>query len=364
MIRAAALVAAAGLTAAVDASAAATWRVGGRLDVDAALSGRDTQGEARSGEVNLRRARLGLRWRNNNLRGVLLVDAADGRVEVLDAWLRVRTSDVAGFRTAVQMGRRREPLGLDALTGSDGLLLQERAMTMALSPGYSNGLTASAWNRYWTLSLGAFDSSDGERAITARGVRRLDMGDAVDDGMLHLGIAASLRWPNDDRLRFRIPAETAFEGAPRLRSDRLEDVGRYAIVGTELLWLRGPLTMQGEWLRSKTLDGPAAAIADSGYLQASWTFGARPRGYSNGTATRRRLEPESGGAWEIGLRASRARLGADPAQRSEADSLGFALNWTPRPGVRVMSQWLHSTFVEGDQRNSGPAAQVRVQWTY
>ena len=346
--------------------------VSGRVDVDVAAAGRDVESDPLAGEAELRRARLGLRWRDDRLQGLLLVDGADGEAEVLDAWLRLRLDDVGPLNARVQFGRQREAVGLDELTSSDRLLLQERAMAMALAPGYSNGLSATAWNRDWTLTVGAFDerwfdSGEGEQSLTARGLRRW----RFDDALLHVGLSASLRRPSDERLRFRVPAETAFDGAPRLRSPTFEGIGRYATFGAEALWLDGPLAIQGEWLRSEANDGPTGAVAESGYLQAAWAFGARPRGYSNSGGTVRRLEAAGdGGVWEIGVRASRAELGdvvdqtTASIERFRADSLGLAVNWTPRPDLRLMSQWLHSDFENGAQRTSGPSAQVRVQWAF
>lgn len=346
------------------------WSIGGRLDVDAALADDDPAG--RRDAATLRRARALLGWRGDRMRGVLLVDGADGDASVLDAWLRVRLRDAGGMRTAVRFGRLREPSGLDQLTGSDRLLFQERALASALAPGYNAGVVVSAWDRRRTLSLGLFDGAlddgllddGGDRALTARGVWRGWRPRPGRDELLHLGVSASLRAPQDDALRYRVRPESRLYRDPLLRTRSVRGVDRYASAGLEAAWRRGPLSVQGELLQARVPTAGGDARLSGGYLQAAWVLSGESRPYATSTATFGRLRPARGGAWEVGVRASRLDLD-DPAVRGgRGESLGVAVNWTANRHARVMAQWLHSDFRHAGIRERDGLAQLRLQLTF
>jgi len=156
------------------------------------------------------------------------------------------------------------------------------------------------------------------------------------------------------------------------------DVGQ-SMYGLETALARGPLKLQGGWVRSKydavnplTLSETVKGDVDVYYIQAMWNITGEKwsemyrGGVFRGVTPNNNFRLGSGwGAWQLGLRwsafdsslnatgaASRIQSGtgatgppAVPAKmNSRVNSYGIGVNWILNPMSRVMFEWTRTDF--------------------
>ena len=149
-----------------------------------------------------------------------------------------------------------------------------------------------------------------------------------DGNVLHLGLSRVDHDTDADTLRVR-----ARPGADM--SNRLVDTGtftdadRVATTGFEALWLRGPVKLQGEYMRSRvTRLGSAGDFAGSGgYISGVWNLSGETWDYKGGTpSTPKAAEPGSG-MWQLGLRYDTLDLDDGAIAGGSLDTLTAGVNW-------------------------------------
>ena len=170
------------------------FRVGGRIQMDAATYGED--GLRHNDGTELRRVRLfaqGTLWQYWNYR--LQYDFTGSGINGLqDAYI-----DYAGLNpVSIRFGHFKEPFGLQNMTSSKYVLFTERALMSAFSPGRNIGIQLGTHGDNWTLNAGLFGQGrDGALAdddeglgFSSRGTFAPKIGNAT---RLHIGAALSYR---------------------------------------------------------------------------------------------------------------------------------------------------------------------------
>jgi len=260
----------------------------------------------------------------------------------------------------VEFGQFTPPVGLQLLTSSwDIPLMEPAAPLQAIAPPSQPGVQASNtfMDKRGTWTFGAYRGiGAGDYGSDSKGVGNL-MGRAtwlaVNDiaadrpsanRYLHLGLSANLLHGSNGQIRYRSRPESYL--APYVIDTGTLDVSNGQTLGGELLWVDGPLTVQGEILASRVDAGPSGTLDfGGGYALASWYLTGESRPYNRDTGLPGRLiplrnfgfGPDAGwGAFEVAGRLSYTNLSDGAVQGGRLTMLMTSLNWTLRPELKCM----------------------------
>jgi len=297
----------------------------------------------------------------------------------MDLYLRLRDPRDTLSLTA---GHFKEPFGLEQLTSSADTTFLERALPDAFTPGRSVGaMVHGEWlDRRATWSLGLFRSLNGETcfpdgrggeasAVTGRATWLAWRSEETND-LVHLGASYSFRSLRDDA-RYRQRPEVQFAGY-------VTDTGRFAadathLLGTEAAWVRGPLSLQGEYLAA-CADRPedTNAFLHGFYVQGSYFLTGESRPYDGKTGVFTGLKPrrpfptKGVGAWEIATRYSFLDLGASglPETARQVQDFTVGLNWYLNPNLRLGWNYVRSWIDGADLSGAADLFVFRVQLAF
>lgn len=353
-------------------------KFGGRIQNDWAFYDADDALQAAVGPLEdgteFRRSRLffqGELWQLVEFRAQY--DFAGGDASFNDVYLGlIDLPGVGGFR----VGHFKEPFSLDDQTSSKYILFMERAtaleaFTLSRNNGVMIGQGAQAANaRGITWRLGAFKDVDefGDGISDDWNVTGRLTGLPIDrvDGrqLLHLGMAASVRSPLDDSVRFRSRPESHL--APRFVDTGPIAADGQTQLGLELAFVRGPLLVQSEWVRTDvdTLAG-ADPTFQGGYLSAGWILKRDYRHpYKDGAFDRLEVKPGDRfrrggwGVWELAIRYSTVDLTDAGIQGGEMEDWTLGINGYLLGNVRTTVNYVHADL---DGVGEADALQMRFQ---
>lgn len=280
-------------------------------------------------------------------------DFEDGIADFKDVYLGAKTP--VG---RVQLGQFKEPISLEFLTSSNDITFMERSVRNTFSPDRNTGFlvtdTCSEENIQWAFGVfrdtDAFGDSqgDGEYNLTGR-VTGTPVHDLGEDGleMVHLGLGASYRSPNDNSVRVRDSREVHL--MPRLADTGAIGSDGVLLVNLEAAWVTGPFSLQGEYTFSDVMTTAAGASDPSftgGYVQAAYTVTGESRSYKRATGAFGTITPESNfgfdegagsGAVELALRYSMLDLTDAGVMGGELTNIALGTNWYLNPNMRVMA---------------------------
>lgn len=308
--------------------------------------------------AQVRRARLyvtgqWLKFLDYKLEG----DLATGDMVLKDAYLRANGLPVLGSVTA---GHFKEPMSLQQLTSATNLTFLERALPDVFAPARNFGVMASnaVLNKRATWAVGGFQNTEKEWAgtpdqgnawsVTGRATWLPYYADAGGE-LVHLGASYSFRRP-EDSIRFRQRPEIHFE--PFFTDTGSLDADHVQLLGAEAAWVKGPFSMQGEYLSSAVdASTPGDLWFDGGYIQAGYFLTGETRPYDKRRGVFERVKPIKNflcnggwGAWEVAGRYSFLDLGSAglPSSAQNLQDLTAGLNWYLNPNVTVMFNYVTS----------------------
>lgn len=339
------------------------FELGGRLMLDAARYDDDAT-DLHSG-AEARRARL-------EMEGVLFHDweyelgyeFADNDPEIKDVWLAYNLDEYS----LVKVGQFKEPFSLEEMTSSKYITFMERALPNAFAPGRRLGVGYFRHGGNWSVDAGFFgeavdDSGSDDDAGTGMGIRATYA--PWDTGLqtLHLGGSLNIRNPgNDEKVRFRARPESHVTDIRLVNTDNLkgEKVDQVTLAGLEAAWVRGPWSLQGEYMQARVdREGAEDPTFSGWYGYASWFITGESRVYKAKQGRFKRVRPLApGGAWELGLRLSHIDLQDGGVAGGEQTNTTFGVNWYANPQVRFMANYIlvdtdPSEAEEGDVANPG-----------
>jgi phosphate-selective porin OprO/OprP len=152
--------------------------------------------------------------------------------------------------------------------------------------------------------------------------------------LLHLAASGSYTFSGSGEIRYRSRPESDL--MPRL-VDTDEISGDAGMFGLEGAWRDGPLTLQGEFLRSRvSRDGDSSVTFRGAYVQVAYMVTGETRRYDTETAVFTGIEPArpferslaSLGALEIAARYSWLDLEDEDVAGGVMRSLNLGLVWT------------------------------------
>ena len=389
----------------------------------APIAGNDRDSATGADGFELRRARLGV---TGTLMGNIDYSAQFnmvGSAPVVDtAFANFKYLPNMNF----QFGRFKQPFSLGQLTSSNDIDFAERSYVDQVIPGKKLGAMVHGEPKPgFTYAASVFqegeseitqEDGDGKRFAGRMTANLAQFGAGIPNTVLHFGVAGvggdyqlrpsmstqtSSSIENVSRAtvvgfrtlnrglgnvyRAQIGGENFLSGTFGSGVPRTGDASEYGVnvdqtlFGLEYALARGPVKLQGEWVRANyDATNPIAVLntssetvkgdVDTYYIQAMWNVtgekwsDAYRSGIFRGIVPANNFKPGSGlGAWQVGFRYSkfdasdiqvtgtRSRLqsgtgATSGAMNSDVDSYGIGVNWILNPMSRLMFEWTRTDF--------------------
>ena len=320
-------------------------KFGGRIMFDYAFWNTNVNGtdESFSGS-EFRRVRLfnsGQVYKNVKYK--IQFDFSGEEVSFKDIYMEITKVPFLGN---IKVGHFKEPFRLEALTSSKYITFMERGLPMAFSAERNVGLMLhnSFIDNKLSIQAGIFqnrlstEEQNGNRNITSR-ISYLPINN--NDQLLHLGIGFSNRKNFDNT--YSVSARPENHMGNRLISAVIGDVEQTNLIGTEMAWIMGPLSFQGEYIMN-TVDADQTYNFTSYYGQISYFLTGEKRKYKNSLAGFDRVSPgknlgnEGMGALELAARYSSMDL--SEANGGILNDITLGLNWYLNPSTRIMFNYV------------------------
>lgn len=375
--------------------------IGGRIHLDAAGFNQDDQNKVDLGNyengVIIRRA-----WLDAKGTAFEVLDykwqfsfETDGKIKARDVYVGINELPILGH---IRAGNFKEPFGLEQLESNNDTTFMERFSGDFFTPERHLGVMAfdCAENENATWAIGAFATSldpkvQGDHlstSMTMRGTWLPWYDEATEGrGLLHAGVAYSYRdaWENEYFGEIR-PAECYLGNKYDAAVTNVDNIN---LVGTELAWVYGPLSVQSEYMMSfvngSGIDGEATDEYNpkTFYVYTSYFLTGEHRPYRRQEGWFGRVKPfenffrvrdangtmQTGkGAWEVGYRWSWLDLNDGPIDKGEWSNHTIGLNWYLSPYMRLMWNYVHSTvdpsFNPGHPDSSVDVLEMRTQFDF
>lgn len=265
----------------------------------------------------------------------------------------------------IQVGQFRPQIGL--FDGGAWILFNQRSMVeQALTIQRTVGVGFEGTRGHVSYSLAVNgDAADSDTPGTdplkysGRFVVR-PMPDAWD--VFHVGVNAVYWELPDTRInRFRVEPIASLEDTPTLLQVQHSDADHRRILGGEALWMHGPWSAQGEYMRAK-VDAPGDPEIDGFYVHGAYILGAERR-YSRQSSTIGRpfLNDPAAGAWEFGLRYD--TIDFTSAGGGSADNVALAIVRYFSNPLRLGGTVTHSSIENGLNGDEDiVSVHLRLQW--
>lgn len=337
------------------------------------------------GGADFRRARLGAKGS--------VTDAMDyfmqmdfgffGRPTFTDLWVDFKETSPLG---TIRVGQWKQPFGLEVVSSFRYTTFMERSsLFQAFTPFRHVGLGfydhSADLNRTWALSylrtgqdqFGGSLSTDGGNGLTGRITELLWYNDCGDE-YLHVGGAYFLNAPPNGRARFRSipelyvgefvvptgePIGTSGQPVPDVANGTpfFVDTGTLTgtslvhTVGTEALWVHGPLSWQTEAMGAFV---DTASVGNGflygAYSQVGWFLTGEHRPYDRKAGAIDRVIPYNSltrcnyglGAWELATRWSYLDLSDGAINGGLMQNATFGVNWYVNPYCKCVFNYVHS----------------------
>jgi phosphate-selective porin OprO/OprP len=265
----------------------------------------------------------------------------------------------------LQAGHFKQPIGLEELTSSKTVTFMERALPTNLDLARRVGVSYTYLGTNWTL-VGSVHGQDSTGANDGRGyVLRGTWAPTLADGsLIHLGASLATEDPDSNTARFRARPEARLTDIRLVDTGTLTGVNDIDRLGLEAAWLRGPWSVQAEYLRATAQRSGASDVSGDGYyVFGSWFPSGHSRVYKNGVFDAPKLA-DGEHAWELGLRYSTLDLddGAVLGGEESNWTAGATLYWNKH--VRFMGNYVHADSERRGNADDPHVVEFRVQFVY
>lgn len=260
-----------------------------------------------------------------------------------DVALKLYSAGLFGRDVGVlRVGQFKTPVGFDAVGASRSTPFLESALPVQVA--YAGRRVGAEWSLqrpHHLASIAYFGGNDLEGAnagqtVAARAawVPRNAAGD-----VLHLGVSASREEPDSESFRMRARPEVGLTDARLVDTGALSGVDAIRRGGIEGLWIRGPLSVQAEYLHTRAARGAGLDDVDAhgGYVFASWVPTGESRAY-NGYAGN--VVPSGTSALELLLRYSHLDLDDGAVRGGRQSDWTVGANWYLGRNFKVQANYV------------------------
>jgi len=315
------------------------WFDNDRIDLNGAGSGNGDDEE-----FELRRAEVIIKGKGTTFDWIVGYDAkADKFLDTNLRWKRGASYLMAG--------QYKQPNSLEELTSTRHNDFIAKAMTtnlfgIARRVGVAYGRDEASWG--WQVS--AFGRELTRNLAHGSGYGgRFYYAPINDTGeFLHLGISAVDYDTDGDVARLRVRPDADLATARLIDTNNLRNADGQATVGLEAAYVRGPLKVQGEYMRSRVdrYDTPFASQpgddfdADSWYVYGLWNITGETWTYKAGTPVTPYPDDPAAGMWQVGLRYDSANLDDGTVLGGEEQNLTLGVNWYWRTNFKFQVNYV------------------------
>jgi len=311
-----------------------------------------------------------------------------GRPTFTDLW--VEQTDVPLFGN-VRIGQWKQPFSLEVVSSFRYTTFMERSLLFqAFTPFRHLGVGfydhSDDLSTTWAASVFAAGQDQFGGSISASGgvgtaerITYLPMWQNEGKEYLHLGAGHYFSAPQDGHVAFRtipelyigqnattvvggtsgqpVPTGPA-NGTPFIAQTGTIVASCYNVLGSELLWVEGPFSLQTEgMLNFVDQAGGPLAVLPGGYLQAGYFLTGEHRPYDRKAGAIDRVIPKTNlafcndcgnpgiGAWEVAARVSYINLNNDLLTQyrgGEATDMTLGVNWFWNPYTKIVFNYIHS----------------------
>jgi phosphate-selective porin OprO/OprP len=325
-------------------------KIGAKLAVDAAAYVTGKEFTDFDNEIEVRRARVYAKGDCILLLPVsyeLEIGYVPNEFSIENSYLAFRNIRWIGD---LKFGQYQTPMGLDDITSSRDITLMETAAPLeALAPGVNAGIEIGqpVFDQRATWKLGLFTEGVGQDTgdatknygrvisrITALPIYETNTAHSDSAKFLHLGLSANILYSSSSSVRYRSRPESHL--APYVIDTGDMEADRALVVGTEVAWVNGPFSVQGEFLRSWVYQNNGQVPSFGGfYSTVSWFLTGESRPYVLTTGAFGRVIPKRNfdfghggwGAWEIAGRYSCTDLDSRDVHGGSLSMLMTGVNW-------------------------------------
>lgn len=365
-----------------------TLTVNGVFQADAGWIHQDPASEAAYGQVQdgaaFRRARLSAKGLVTESTGYMLqVDFGFfGRPTFTDVWVEKTGVPLLG---TVRVGQWKQPFSLESVSSFRYTTFMERSLLFQpfvpfrhLGAGFYDH--TEELDATWAASVfrsgqdqfGGTLSSDGGYG-TAERLTVLPMWEHDGTRYLHLGAAHFFNSPPGDSAIFRTIPEFfvgangpgavgtsgqsvpgGSNGTPFFVSTGNLTMPFYNVLGAELLWVEGPLSVQSEAMAAFLPSAAGSAIFPGIYAQVGWFLTGEHRPYDRRAGAIDRVKPRTSfafagsgeqpgmGAWEVAGRFSWLDLNDGTIQGGQITDYTAGINWYWNAYTKMVFNYIHA----------------------
>ena len=273
-----------------------------------------------------------------------------------DVFLRVQSKAVFGRDGgALRIGQSKTPVGFEGNTSSNAPTFIELALsTQAVYENRRVGVDWALSRPSWLAAVGYYGGDlqgDNDGHTLAGRLAWVPLHQPGD--VLHLGVTASRESPassvnglglaNVPSARFRSTPEAGLSPLYLVDSGTLKNVDKVDRYGFEALWIRGPWSLQGEYLRANTSfdDGKPAYRIDGWYAFASWVATGESRPYKDGNVGN--VQPtRPWGAVEFAARYSTVNLDDRSTMGGREHDWTLGVNWYLGRHLKLQANYIRA----------------------
>ncbi len=306
----------------------------------------------------------------------LEADFAGDRATIKDAYLQF----TGWGRATVTVGNLKPAFSLENLIGLPKATFLERASPNVFAFSETLGAAVATGGDGWSVGATLFGETPGTVVDGDEGVglaaRTTFSPVRNDSDLVHFGVSGFYKRLGDQALRVRQRPEA------RIFSTRLVDTGALdadatAALGMEFAAVRGPLSLQAEYIRSSVDLAAGDASFDGAYVFASWFITGERRPYTARNGTFGTVQPASPvgdggkGAFELALRYSSLDLDDGAVAGGAQNNVTLGLNWYATDAVRFTANWVYfdvegatavSPYGVGDHDGHALGLRAQVVW--
>ena len=302
--------------------------------------------DGRDSDFEMRRAELVLKGKGpGNFEWVVGYDAK------ADKWLDTNVKYKIGGNGNhfLQFGQFKQPNSLEELSSTkNNDFISKATITNTFAVGRRVGVAYGLGDSNWGVTASVFgdELKRGNAAGNGFGVRGYFAPVNAKGNILHLGLSHAsydaeqpvVNGRNlEDTARFRARPNADLAGVRLVDTGNIPFADKINTTGLEAMWVRGPVKLQGEYMRSKVgrSNGLPDFTGDGAYVSALWNLTGETWGYKGGTPSTPLPDEPATGMWQLGARYDKLKLDDAPILGGEMSAWTLGVNWYWRSNFKV-----------------------------
>lgn len=268
--------------------------------------------------------------------------------------------------TYVEVGQNDQPFALEGMATTKMMSFMEFGLPLALVPLYHFGAVTTRHHDNWGAAFGVFSGTLGQRYHdSGKGWSARAFASPIKDGpnLLHVGASYGERDPDGQIYRLFLRPETFIFDHPLVDTGLITDVKALKPLGLEAAWVRGPLSLQGEFVHlNMTRHAPAENLGfNGGYVYIAYSLTGEQRPFDSGIGGFASIRPRGKTAVEILARVSWLDLDDKTIRGGKEVNFTAGLNWYLNPHARMMFNVIAADSKRGGRERNLLVGQARLQ---